>query len=390
MPLTFQEREYYQHKREESFRDKTPSQIKASIKGHKGQMTKLAKLADQTIKSCKALPTKRVIAELEELKWRLEEKLSDLEYGYAKYTTEDPDTQPANDANINKMQEEYLVLSNSILEALNIVPLAAQPRAAAAAANGGEAKGVKIRDGLRPEKLKMDFTPSEFRRWKTKLGGYFTASNLIVASNMEQRSYLAMCIDTEIADKLEAHKDINENSPVMAYEGQQVQETTCIEVIENNFLIKYPLTSRRHEFMQLRQSRGELPSTYNARLKSLALEADIATMTAADLMSTMMITGITDEELKYELLKMNNPTVEEVDQATENFERKKNDMKRTSEANKAFVARQNNGNKKFPTVAATTEINQHAGPVDTKDTEPQTAERRENHSSAKSARKMDT
>ena len=103
-------------------------------------MTKLAKLADQTIKACRALPTKRAIAELEELKWRLEEKLSDLEYGYTKYTTEDPDTQPANDANINKMQEEYLVLSDSILKALNIVPLSAQPRAAAAGTNGGEPK----------------------------------------------------------------------------------------------------------------------------------------------------------------------------------------------------------------------------------------------------------
>ena len=176
MPLTFTEREYYQHRREENFRNKTPAQIKASIKGHKGQMTKLAKLADQTIAACKALPTKRAIAELEELKWRLEEKLSDLEYGYAKYTTEDPDIQTVNDANINKMQEEYLVLSNSIIEALNIVPLSAEPRAAATGANGGEPKGVKIRDGLRPDQLKMDFTPSEYRRCKTKLGGYFRAS----------------------------------------------------------------------------------------------------------------------------------------------------------------------------------------------------------------------
>ena len=193
---------------------------------------------------------------------------------------------------------------------------------------------MKIRDGLRPDKLKMDFTPSEFLRWKTKLGGYFTASNLIVTSNMEQRSYLEMCIDTEIADKLEAHKDINENSPVLTYEGRQAQETTCLSVIENNFLIKYPLTSRRHEFMQLRQSRGELTSTHNAKLKSLALKADIATMTAEELMSTMVITSCTNEELKDELLKLNNPTVEEVDNATENFERKKNDMKCTSEANK--------------------------------------------------------
>ena len=103
MPLTFQEREWYQDKREENFSDKTPAQIKASIKGHKGQMTKLAKLADQTIKACKALPTKRVLAEIEEIKWRLEEKLADLEYGYARHTIEDPDTQPQNEANINKM-----------------------------------------------------------------------------------------------------------------------------------------------------------------------------------------------------------------------------------------------------------------------------------------------
>ena len=119
MPLTFQEREYYQEKREESFRDKTPSQIKGSIKGHKGQMTKLGKLADQTIEACKALPTKRAIAELEEIKWRLEEKLADLEYGYAKYSTEDPDPEHATNNHIAKMQDEYLILSDSILNALN-------------------------------------------------------------------------------------------------------------------------------------------------------------------------------------------------------------------------------------------------------------------------------
>ena len=105
MPLSFQEREYYQVKREESFRNKTPAQIKASIKGHKGQMTKLGKLEDQTIEAWKALPTKRAIAEPEEVKWRLEEKLADLEYGYAKYTAEDLDTELANNQHIAKMQD---------------------------------------------------------------------------------------------------------------------------------------------------------------------------------------------------------------------------------------------------------------------------------------------
>ena len=100
--------------------------------------------------------------------------------------------------------------------------------------------------------------------------------------------------------------------------------------------------------MQLRQSRGEPPATYNARLKSLALEADIATMTAEELMSTMMITGLTDEELKSELLKLDNPSVQDLDKATENFVRKRNDMKRTSDVSKAYVAKQTGsaGNRK--------------------------------------------
>ena len=312
MPISFQEREYYQEKREENFRNKTANQIKASIKSHKGQMTKLGKQADQTIEACRALPTKRAIAELEEVKWRLQEKLADLEYGYSRYTTEDPDTEQANTAHINKIQEEYLVLSDSILAALNIVPLTAAPRAAAQP-GGVEAKGVKIREGLRPAKLKMDFTPSEFRRWKMKMAGYFTASNLIIASNMEQRSYLEMCIDTEIAEQLDAHRDITDNSPVLEYEGKPEQEVTCLDVIEQNFKIRYPLTSRRHELMQMKQPRGEPMATHSARMKGLMLDADLSTMTIEELKSTLLICSCTNEELKDELLKLDNPTVEQVD-----------------------------------------------------------------------------
>ena len=46
-------------------------------------------------------------------------------------------------------------------------------------------------------------------------------------------------------------------------------------------------------------------------------------MTAEELMSTMMITSCTNEELKDELLKLNNPTVEEVDNATDNLRERK-------------------------------------------------------------------
>ena len=236
------------------------------------------------------------------------------------------------------------MLSDSILAALNIVPLTAAPRVAAQP-GGVEAKGVKIREGLRPAKLKMDFTPSEFRRWKMKMAGYFTASNLIIASNMEQRSYLEMCIDTEIAEQLDAHRDITDNSPVLEYEGKPEQEVTCLDVIEQNFKIRYPLTSRRHELMQMKQPRGEPMATHSARMKGLMLDADLSTMTIEELKSTLLICSCTNEELKDELLKLDNPTVEQVDEAIENYTRKKNDLKRTSEGSKAYVAKQEKGRR---------------------------------------------
>ena len=65
-----------------------------------------------------------------------------MEYGYAKYTAEDPDEELTNNQHIAKMQDEYLILSDIILNALNIVPLTAAPRATAQA-NVGETKGGK-------------------------------------------------------------------------------------------------------------------------------------------------------------------------------------------------------------------------------------------------------
>ena len=37
---------------------------------------------------------------------------------------------------------------------------------------------VRIREGLKPDRLKMDFTPVEFRKWKAQITTFFEASNL--------------------------------------------------------------------------------------------------------------------------------------------------------------------------------------------------------------------
>ena len=64
---------------------------------------------------------------------------------------------------------------------------------------------VKIREGLKPDRLKMDFTPVEFRKWKSQITTFFQASNLQYATQKEQHGYLHMCLDANLTN----HVNVN-------------------------------------------------------------------------------------------------------------------------------------------------------------------------------------
>ena len=74
---------------------------------------------------------------------------------------------------------------------------------------------VKIRDGLRPERLNMDFTPVEFRKWKSQITTFFEASNLQHTSQKEQHGYLHTCLNANLTNHLNVNTTAK--TPVMAY-----------------------------------------------------------------------------------------------------------------------------------------------------------------------------
>ena len=327
----------YHLARVDSFTGLSAAQIKTSIRSHKGQMTKLGNLALLQIETVRAFPNQRCADALEETLAKIKEKLADIEYGYNELSKEDAETEADNGKKLDKIANDTNEHMNRILRALAQVKKPEAPTGAAPAGQP-EQNGVKIKDGLKPEKLKMDNTPAELRRWKTKVHTFFTASNLRRATNLEQRGYLEMCLDTELGERLCANPDIHGASPVLRYANEQMQEMTCIEAIENDFKIRYPMTSRRHELLTSRQPRGELMSTHRARMDGLMTDSDIANTGIEQLMATILICSCTNDELKEELIKLNEPTRVQVNEAIDNYERKKSDMKRTSES-RAFVAK---------------------------------------------------
>jgi len=99
-----------------------------------------------------------------------------------------------------------------------------------------------------------------------------------------------MCIDTELGERLEANPLIHQASPVLRYTGEpEPQDLTCIQALERDFINRYPMTSRRHELLQAKQARGELMSTYSAKINGLIEDSDIMNCGIEELVATILI-----------------------------------------------------------------------------------------------------
>ena len=95
----------------------------------------------------------------------------------------------------------------------------------------------------------------------------------------EQHRYLHMCLDANLTN----HVNVN-TTAAMAY-TEEDDEKNCMDVIEEEFVKRYPITARRHDLIQLKQQRGQLLTTYINNLMMLGSEAE-------DWMANLTIAGV--------------------------------------------------------------------------------------------------
>ena len=135
----------------------------------------------------------------------------------------------------------------------------------------------------------------EFRKWKAQITTFFEASNLEHVNMKKQHGYLQMCLDANLTN----HINVNTTAatPVMAY-TEEDDERNCMDVIEEEFVKRYPITARRHDLIQLKQHRGQLLTTYINNLMMLGSEADVWELKPEDWMANLAIAGVVDEEAK--------------------------------------------------------------------------------------------
>ena len=95
---------------------------------------------------------------------------------------------------------------------------------------GGDDKDpqVRIRESLKPDKLKLDFSPMEYRRWTVQIKTFFAASNLQYALYQEQNGYLHMCLNPNLSNHVSM--TAQEDTPIMTYEDELEEEENCLDI----------------------------------------------------------------------------------------------------------------------------------------------------------------
>ena len=179
---------------------------------------------------------------------------------------------------------------------------------------------------------------------------FFNASRLHVADLGEQRGYLSTCLSTEILQRLNRVAD--QNTPIWpnyttspggfrAWDGHP----NCMNALDHDFKIRYPITSRRNELFSSSHPKGQPMSTHINNILAKADEADFYKATPEELLATLIVCTCSDELLKKKLLEADRPTVTSITTMTEAYERQSNTIK-TTETHTSYAVGQQSYDKR--------------------------------------------
>ena len=108
---------------------------------------------------------------------------------------------------------------------------------------------VKPNKALEPHKLTRENNTVEFKSWYKKFRAWYTSSCMDTASIQEQQACFRMVIDVNLESKLST--EMQEDTPIFGTDSQ----VSCMRLLENEFMLQYPLLTRQMDFFELKQTK---------------------------------------------------------------------------------------------------------------------------------------
>lgn len=278
-----------------------------SVRTYKGKLTSVIKVATNIIgiAAGQVPPSALILEDLAKQKTKAEGIIGQISDKYAELIANEDDDVEANRLQTNWDTElaRYNDIFNRICTALQRAP--ASQGQTQAQQPGRTPQKVEVNKLLKPNTLMKDDTPVIMSSWIRSFKQWYTASKMTLATIPEQQAYFKHCLDPYLESRL--NEKIDANTPV--FPGEQDAETSCVELLQHEFRIRYPIVSRQYEFFRAKQQTGQLFSDWATTLRRMGDEANLHEMTTEDIYIMRYITGASDPKLKEKFLKEPKPSL---------------------------------------------------------------------------------
>ena len=216
--------------------------------------------------------------------------------------------------------------------------LPTQPQPAAPAAPTAQSPGnPRSNDLLRPESLNTDDRPSTLRNWKRVFTAYYKQQRMNLMSAEEQQMYFSQCLSRKLWDRISGY--IRSTTPVLpqAPNGNQAAAESCFSILDEEFKKLYPLVKRRRDVFEYRQSSNQKWTDMSVKLKELAIEGELSSLSFDELLAYLHIMATTDSQLRTKFFQMEEPTLEKMSAKANSYESAESGMRGLDTANAQAV-----------------------------------------------------
>ena len=308
-----------------------------------GRLKSLKGWLTQTINSCDnlmAMP--HSVANESLLKAKLEKSINDLESRFKKindcleeleakeFNLEYDDDRKKRELSYENSRTQvatsYHECLNKLFEALSELDTIAeanatsQPLSLNISQGGAGSEGyLKIQATLKPFLLEKNSSPQQFRQWIAEFKAFYAASKLESLDVKCQQAFFRKSVSPELISVLESK--IGATTPIFE-DSNLPGSDSCVGLLENEFLLIYPLVAKRFKFFNLVQARKETFTEFLANLKSHSTLANLETLGIEGMIIYKAIIGINDDygDLREKILQLSELNMSSVERIARSYE----------------------------------------------------------------------
>lgn len=301
------------------------AEILSKIGGYKSAMTKGSKNITTLSTRNTAKPSAHTVAEINRELQAYLKRAEIVQSAYAHLLSEA--TTDADKKKYEKGLDDNDTVKNAIRDlALDAMEAEKAPPAAAQAPTNpdGSVKDFKkTNEGLKPTTLSHEDSPEQLRSWERMWQSFYATGNLHTLRVEDQQAWLLSVVDKYLAGRLESR--MKSDTPIFQ-DPADPSAVSCLGIVEEEFLRRYPLAARRHQFFTYTPTKGTPMCQVDDKLSNMAKNADIARMTEDELLALRIVTACLDEGLKREFLKLRIMSLDNVRHTYEAWEQQQNTM----------------------------------------------------------------